>query len=407
MAEYEDWFEKQIKRNQAELARQNIYTGQKYGTAVPRQAQLPDLLSLESYEKRALREQFERSGAPSASATAEQGRTAARLRVAGQRSTRQSEMFPEPELPTEDGPRGPGGPSVSSVFAPLFDALNQQRRNAESRYTANAGQIQNIYGQLIGARSADVDDIQEAYSRLQEAAASRGESTLGKMEAREQARQAENQAVLQSMGVGDIGSAASDVASEMSAVAQDVEMMNQSNWAGMLDVMGKTSEELARADATSYGYRQMEDIAKLQAAKEDYLNEVANQEFELKFQEQQAKLAAAQAAAKAQADAEAEAARQQAKAEEQQFEMSLDYLKTADPITRAIGEESLYRGLTEQDQANARAAYNAFMQNADLSRYGMTAQEALAVIRGPEYSGQLSQQAQTILGKAILYTFAQ
>ena len=193
--------------------------------------------------------------------------------------------MPAEELPTEDNRGGGGGPSLSSVFAPLFDALDQQRRNAESRYSANAGQIQNIYGQIIGARTADIDDIEEAYSRLQQAAASRGESTLGKIQQREQQRQSRNQAMKQSMGISDIGGATDDVAAQAAGVAQDVEMLNQSNWAGMLDAMGATSQELARADVASFGYRQGEDIARLQAAKEDYLQNVADQEFQLKFEE--------------------------------------------------------------------------------------------------------------------------
>jgi len=317
--------------------------------------------------------------------------------------------MPAEELPTEDNQRGGGGPSISSIFAPLFDALDQQRRNAESRYSANAGQIQNIYGQIIGARSADIGDIEEAYGRLQEAAASRGESTLGKMAQREQQRQTQNEAVLQSMGVGDIGSATDDVAAQAAGVAQDVEMLNQSNWAGMLDTMGATSQELARADIASYGYRQGEDIAKLQGAKEDYLQNVAEQEFQLKFQEQQAKFEAAQAAAAARARAEQDAAEAAAKAGEQQFEMSLDYIKTLPPIERALGEEALYRELSPADQASAESAYNTFVTNerTKLGRNGITAQEALGIINGPEYAGQLSQQAKSVLSKAILYLFSE
>jgi len=326
------------------------------------------------------------------------------------RSGERARYAPDGELPTEEqGGGGGGGPSVSSVFAPLFDALDQQRRNAESRYSANAGQIQNIYGQIIGARTADIGDIEEAYSRLQQAAASRGESTLGKIQQREQQRQARNQAMMQSMGISDIGGATDDVAAQAAKVAQDVEMMNQSNWAGMLDAMGATSQELARADIASYGYRQGEDIARLQAAKEDYLQNVAEQEFQLKFQEQQAKFEAAQAAAAAQARAEQDAAEAAAKAEEQQFEMSLDYIKTLPPIQRALGEEALYRGLSPADQASAEAAYSTFLANEGtrLGRMGMTAQEALAVINSPDYAGQLSEQAKYVLSKAILYTFSQ
>ena len=298
-------------------------------------------------------------------------------------------------------PSGGGGPSVSSVFAPLFDALNQQRRNAESRYGANAGQIQNIYGQIIGARRADVDDIQEAYSRLQAAAAARGESTLGKMEQREMQRQTENQQVLESMGVGDIGTAAGDVASEMAAVAQDVEMMNQSNWAGMLDVMGKTSEEIARADVTSYGYKQMEDIAKLQGAKEDYFQNVANQEFELKFQEQQAKLAAAQAAAQAQAEAQAAAAKQQQQAEQEAYDRSQAYLRSADPLTAALGQAAIAGLIDQTSGQNVRAAFSDWMSQSSVAKNQMTTVPQALADAEQFLTGRISPQELSVIRSAI------
>lgn len=243
---------------------------------------------------------------------------------------------------------------------------------------------------------------------MQEAAASRGESTLGKMAQREQQRQTQNEAVLQSMGVGDIGSATDDVAAQAAAVAQDVEMMNQSNWSGMLDVMGKTSEELARADITSYGYRQGEDIARLQAAKEDYLQNVADQEFQLKFEEQQAKLAAAQAAAAAQARAEQAAAEAAAKAQEQQFEMSLDYIQTLPPVERAAGEEALYREFSPQSKSNIEQAYNDWLtiSEGQLGRMGTaTPASAFRALSEQGIAQKLSPQELSTLKKAILYTF--
>lgn len=410
MATYEDWFEKVIKDKQASAAtpRDMKYAMDRYGTpgykTVAPNWTLPpglaDAFSREGWEKRAREEALEK----------------ARIGISGTPLPQSPSPMDIPNLPfsveppaVDGGGGGGGGLSISSVFAPLFDSLNQQRANANSRYTANSGQIQNIYGQIIGARSADIDDIDEAYTRLQKAAASRGESTLGKMEQREQNRQSNNQSVLDSMGLGDIGSAVDDVAAQSAAVAQDVEMMNQSNWAGMLDVMGKTSQELARADITSYGYSQMEDIAQLQAAKEDYLQNIAGQEFELKFQEQQQKLAAAQAAAQAEAANQAAIAKAQAQAQEDQFDMTLDYLKTADPLSRAIGEESLYRGgLSPADQANVQSAYQAFLSTADFSRVsGINAQQALADLNNSGYSEQLSPQGMATLQKAVLYAFSQ
>lgn len=270
-----------------------------------------------------------------------------------------------PVTTTVSGGGGGGGINVSSLFGPLFDALRQQRKLAESRYAANSGQIQNLYGQLIGARSADVDDIDEAYKRLQQAAASRGEATIGKMEAREATRLSQNEAVLQSMGVAGIGSSVGDIASQSAGVAQDVELMNQSNWAGMLDAMGKTSQEIARADVTSYGYAQMEDIAQLQAAKEDYLQNLAQQEFELKFQEQQAKLQAQQAAAANAARVQAAQIRAQQSAAEaaskQQGAALGNFLKNADPITRII--VSATQAQMPVNAGKLTNAYDSFLAN--------------------------------------------
>ena len=341
-----DWFEEQVKKDRA---RETDYAQRVYASPEARAytQQRRDIEALGGIE--ALRSAM----------GAEMNRQARAVDTSAGEERRFERMRPT-ELPTEgqEPPRGPAGPSVSSVFAPLFDALDQQRKNAESRYTANAGQIQNIYGQIIGARSADVGDIQEAYSRLQQAAASRGESTLGKMAQREQQRQSQNEAMMQSMGISDIGGATDDVAAQAAQVAQDVEMMNQSNWAGMLDVMGKTSEEIARADVASFGYRQGEDIARLQAAKEDYLQNVADQEFQLKFEEQQAKLAAAQAAAAAQAEAQAQAARDQAKAQEQQYE---EFIKYADPLTQIITSSTAANALSPNEVAQVSDAYSQYM----------------------------------------------
>lgn len=298
---------------------------------------------------------------------ADRSRTASRQRLAATRTTRQAAAQTPAAGMGGAGGSGGGASGVSSLFAPLFDALNQQMKNAESRYAENAGQIQNIYGQLIGARKADVADIQTAYQRLQQAAASRGAATLGAMQTRESGRLAQNEAVLQSMGVAGIGTSAGDIAAQSAGVAQDVERLNQSNWAGMLDAMGATSQDIARADITSYGYAQMEDIAALQAARENYAQDIANQEFELKFQQQQAKLQAQQAAAanaarvqaaqiRAQQDAAEAAARQQGGAME-------DFLRNADPITRII-VSGTQAGLVDPTSAGRMTnAYQSYLSN--------------------------------------------
>lgn len=288
----------------------------------------------------------------------------------GPEYARQANLNRETEVPQtqlDDPNPGPGsrGSGLDKVFAPLFAALDQQRSNANSRYTANSGQITNIYGQLIGARTDDVDSINTAYERLQTAAASRGADTLSGMADRETNRVSQNQAVLGSMGLGDLGTAGNDVASAGAQAAQDTEAANQSNWSGMLDMMNATSQDIARADATSFGYRQGEDIARLQGAKEDYLQGVDQQDFNLQNQQAQAeyeykqsqqRAAAAAAAAARKADQDAINAANEM--DQQNLEA---YLDNADPFTRGAFLASRAGIVSEQGIANMRDAYDQFL----------------------------------------------
>jgi hypothetical protein len=280
----------------------------------------------------------------------------------------ESQIAPQTQLDDPNaGPKSPGsrGSGLDKVFAPLFAALDQQRSNANSRYTANSGQITNIYGQLIGARTDDVDSINTAYERLQTAASSRGAETLSGMSDREDSRVSQNQAVLGSMGVGDLGTAGNDVASEGAQAAQNTEAANQSNYSGMLDMMNATSQDIARADATSFGYRQGEDIARLQGAKEDYLQNVDQQSFGLQNQQAQAEYQykqqqqqAAAAAAAAQRKADADAINDAKKMDQQKLSAWLD---NTDPFTRGAYLAEDVGVVSAQGVANMRDAYDQFL----------------------------------------------
>ena len=280
----------------------------------------------------------------------------------------ESQIAPQTQLDDPNpGPKGPGSPGsgLDKVFAPLFAALDQQRANANSRYTANSGQITNIYGQLIGARTDDVDSINTAYERLQTAAASRGADTLSGMADRETNRVSQNQAVLGSMGVGDLGTAGNDVASAGAQAAQDTEAANQSNWSGMLDAMNATSQDIARADATSFGYRQGEDIARLQGSREDFLQGVDQQDFNLQNQQAQAEYEYKQSQQRAAASAAAAARKADQDAINAANEMDQQnleaYLDNADPFTRGAFLASRAGIVSEQGIANMRDAYDQFL----------------------------------------------
>lgn len=259
------------------------------------------------------------------------------------------------------GSYGSSNSSLNDLFDPLFKALDQQRANAESRYSENAGQIKNIFGQLIGARTADIDTIDKAYSRLQEAAASRGAATLEGMQSREATRQSQNAAVLQSMGVGDIGSTANDRAAQASQTAQNVQELNQSNWSGLLSAMGATAQDIARSDITSYGYKQAEDIAALQANKENYLQTLDQQGFDLQAKQAQAEWDYAQAQKAAAASAAAAAANAANKADAAAAKQIADLLKYADPLTQAINRGLQFGTLDANSSKRVQDAYNTWM----------------------------------------------
>ena len=275
----------------------------------------------------------------------------------------QTELKAPPKRSGSDG--GSRGSGLDKVFAPLFAALDQQRSNANSRYTENSGQIKNIYGQLIGARTGDVDSIDTAYERLQTAAAARGAETMSGMAGRESDRVSGNQAVLGSMGIGDLGAAGNDVASEGAQAAQNTEAANQSNYAGMLDMMNATSQDIARADATSFGYRQGEDIARLQGSREDFMQDLDQQKFglqnqqaqgEYQYKQQQQQAAAAAAAARRKADADA--INDARKMDQQKLSAWLD---NTDPFTRGAYLAEDVGVVSAQGVANMRDAYDQFL----------------------------------------------
>jgi len=309
--------------------------------------------------------------------------------------------------PQGGGGGGGGGVSVSSIFSPLFKALDQQRANANSRYNANVTGITNIYGQLIGARNDDVTTIDAAYKRLQTAAASRGEADINAMSDRETSRLSNNNAVLQSMGVEDIGDVSGGVAAEGSQAAINAETMNQSNYSGLLDSMGAASQDMARADAASFGFRQGEDIARLQGSREDFLQGVDNQEFGLKSQQAQAQQQAQQAAAAnaASAAATAQRAQQAALANDQR---SLNaFLETADPMSQIIARGTQAQLIDQGMAGRMQESYQGFLDNfGELGRPDTISQKwdkvtASQAFRTYPFAAQLSTTEKNLVEQAI------
>lgn len=300
---------------------------------------------------------------------------------------------------------GGGGNDVSSIFGPLFKALDQQRSNAKSRYSANVTGITNIYGQLIGARNDDVTTIDAAYKRLQKAAATRGENDLNAMSDRQASRDSENSAVLQSMGAPDPNSLPDSGAGEN---ARNAEIMNQSNWSGMLDSMGAASQDMARADAASFGFRQGEDIARLQGNKEDFLQGVDNQEFQLKSQQAQAQQQARQAAAANAASAAATAQRAQQAALASDEKSLNAFLDSADPMTVTIVRGTRSGMIDERTAIRIQTAYQGYLDNMSVQPEGAiewTSSLAAQDFRLSPFAEQLSGVEKSLIESAIRKTF--
>ena len=325
---------------------------------------------------------------------------------------KQAEMrLPAPTpTPVPEGGGG-GGVSVSSIFSPLFKALDQQRASANSRYSSNVTGITNIYGQLIGARNDDIPTIDAAYKRLQAASESRSKTDINAMSDREASRLSNNNAVLQSMGVEDIGDVSGGVAAEGSQAAINAETMNQATRSGLLDGMSATSQDMARADAASFAFRQGEDIARLQGSREDFLQGVDNQEFQLQSQQAQAQQQAQQAQAAASARAEAALANATNKANADAAAQVRDVINNGDPLTKAIFNRLDTGQLSEAGATNVQAAYFDWMAvrgtNPTSFSGGNTRwNKGSAIADALSYSGsQLSQAEKTALMEAIAGSF--
>lgn len=334
----------------------------------------------------------------------------ARLEGRGQGAT--------PEAPVDNtggggGYGGGGGDPTAAIFDPLFELISKQREAANSRYAANKGEIENIFGQLTTARRSDVASTTAAYNALSNAAASRSTAVNAGIDASEAARLSANDAVLQSMGLSDVSSARlGDVASEQAATAKNVQGINSANWQGLLGAMGANAQDVISQDVQSYGYQQGRDTQDLQRNLQSYQQALDTQEFqtrakaaEAKFQYSQAQKAAA---ANAAAAAERAAANAANSADKFASEQARELLKNADPLTRAIAT-GVNAGYPNFNPTKIQQAYNSWMVNRGTTptAAGLTQWNKLsATADATKYVGnQLSQLEQGALLQAIGNSF--
>ena len=262
-------------------------------------------------------------------------------RRSGQPVNRNAGMPPAPERDPNAGGAGGmgssmGGNPINALFAPMFADLKRQRQLANKRYEANSQQVTNIYGQITGARSEDIEATETAFKRLVDAASTRSAAVNTSIDASEAARLQQNQAALQSMGLEGLSTSQGDIASQTAAQAQQTNQLNSANWENMLRTMGATAGQQVQADIAGYNYAKLEDLGQLRGAREEFAQELEQQVGDLKskraqatFEYQQAQQAAA---------ASAKAARQRAKADARDFaaKQEADALKASGPVLRTV-----------------------------------------------------------------------
>lgn len=246
-----------------------------------------------------------------------------------------------PTTPTgaqQPGPSGVGGGvnPINALFAPMFENLRQQRRQANQRYEANRQQVTNIYGQITGAREADIPALETAFKRLADAAATRSTAVNTSIDTAEAQRLAQNQAALQSMGLEGLSTSRGDIASQGAALAKQTNELNAANWQGLLSGMGATAGEVARADIAGLDYAMLEDLGQLRGAREEFAQELGQQRGELKSERAKATFEYQQAQQRAAAAAEAAKQKAAAKAATAQEKAAAAALKRSGPVINGV-----------------------------------------------------------------------
>jgi hypothetical protein len=244
----------------------------------------------------------------------------------------------------------------------MFESLAQREQLANQRYEANREQVTNIYGQITGARTADIATTGEAFRRLSDAASSRSSAVNTSIDESEAARLRNNQAALESMGLGGLSTSQGDIASQGAAMAKNTNQLNAENWQNLLTAMGATSQDLARSDVTGFNYRMGEDLGQLRGARENFQEDIGRertnlitQQAQARFDFQQSQLAAAASAAAAARSATNAADRAAA-------ERAQDLLDSSDPLTRATSR-GIELGYVDFDPVKVQDAYNGWMIN--------------------------------------------
>jgi hypothetical protein len=258
---------------------------------------------------------------------------------------------------------GPPVNPIEALFAPMFQSLAQREQAANQRYEANREQVTNIYGQITGARTADIATTGEAFRRLSDAASARSTAVNTSIDESEAARLRNNQAALESMGLGALSTAQGDIASQGAAMAKNTNILNAENWQGLLSAMGATAQDIARSDVTGFNYRMGEDLGRLRGAREEFQQDIGQERTGLIGQQAQATFdfqQAQQRAAAAAGVAAQRAAADRADAASKQF---AEALKASGPMLYTVSQLTGAGALSAAQGANVMNVITEWSQN--------------------------------------------
>jgi hypothetical protein len=296
-----------------------------------------------------------------------------------------------PATPGRNVGGGMGANPIQDLFAPMFEDLKRQRQLANKRYEANRDQVTNIYGQITGARSADVAATETAFKRLVDAAASRSTAVNAGIDASEAQRLQQNQAALQSMGLEGLSTSQGDIASQTAAQAQQTNALNSANWENMLRTMGATAGEQVKADVAGYNYAMLEDLGQLRGAREEFAQQLGQQRGELKSERAKATFEYQQAQQRA--AAAAQAAKQRAKFSENKAlaEQQAEALKASGPVIGTVNARLKNGLLNSQESARVIDTISEWFMNVPAPPGGRwnagSATASLLTTAGPSLSG--------------------
>lgn len=263
-------------------------------------------------------------------------------------------------------PSGPSAPAVNPIealFAPMFQSLAQREQTANQRYEANKQQVTNIYGQITGARTADIATTGEAFRRLSDAASARSTAVNTSIDESEAARLRNNQAALESMGLGALSTAQGDIASQGAAMAKNTNILNAENWQGLLTAMGANAQDIARSDVTGFNYRMGEDLGRLRGSREEFQQGLEQERTGLIGQQAQATFDYQRAQQSAAAAANAAAQRAAVDASDRASKQMAEALKASGPLLYTVNSRVQAGGLTPAQGAKVIDIITEWSQN--------------------------------------------